>query len=133
MLSDGLYTRFPKPDYALGLHTIAYQPAGEIGYGVGAFHSGLSSVNILVRGVGGHGSAPPTAKDPVVLAAQIVVALQTIVSREIKPGTTAVVTVGTIHGGTKRNIIPDEVKLELSIRAKGGASEADYIRRFAAQ
>jgi len=74
-------------------------------------------VDILVRGVGGHGSAPQTTKDPVVLAAQIVLALQTIVSRELKPGTTAVVTVGTIHGGLKRNIISDEVKLELTLRA----------------
>ena len=117
MLSDGLYTRFPKPDYALAFHTSAYQPAGEIGYGAGALMSGLGSIDILVRGVSGHGSTPHTAKDPVVLTAQIVTALQTIVSREIKPGTSAVITVGTIHGGSRRNIIPDEVKLELSIRA----------------
>ena len=117
MLSDGLYTRFPKPDYALALHTTAQQPAGEIGYGEGAFLAGSSSVDILVRGVGGHGSAPHTTKDPVVLAAEIVTALQTIVSREVKPGTTAVVTVGTIHGGLKRNIISEEVKLELTLRA----------------
>lgn len=117
MLSDGLYTRFPKPDYALALHTSAYQPAGEIGYAAGAFMSGLGSIDILVRGVSGHGSAPHTAKDPVVLTAQIVTALQTIISREVKPGTSAVITVGTIHGGSRRNIIPDEVKLELSLRA----------------
>jgi metal-dependent amidase/aminoacylase/carboxypeptidase family protein len=77
----------------------------------------VNSVDILVRGVGGHGSAPQTTKDPIVLASQIVLALQTIVSRELKPGTTAVVTVGTIHGGLKRNIISDEVKLELTLRA----------------
>jgi len=117
MLSDGLYTRFPKPDYALALHTYAQLPAGEIGYGEGAFLAGVNSVDILVRGVGGHGSAPHTAKDPIVLASQIVVALQTIVSREVKPGDTAVVTVGTIHGGLKRNIISEEVKLELTLRA----------------
>ncbi|HWA28575.1 MAG TPA: amidohydrolase [Lacunisphaera sp.] len=116
MLADGLYTRFPKPDFALALHTSSQQPAGEIGYGEGPFLAGVNSVDILVRGVGGHGSAPHTAKDPIVLASQIVLALQTIVSREVKPGETAVVTVGTIHGGLKRNIISEEVKLELTLR-----------------
>jgi hippurate hydrolase len=116
MLADGLYTRFPQPDYAIALHTSSQQPAGEIGYGEGPFLAGVNSVDILVRGVGGHGSAPHTAKDPVLLAAQIVVALQTIVSREVKPGVTAVVTIGTIHGGLKRNIISEEVKLELTLR-----------------
>jgi amidohydrolase len=117
MLADGLYTRFPKPDFAIALHTWAPLPAGTIGYGEGPFLASVNSVDILVRGVGGHGSAPHTTKDPVVLASEIVLALQTIVSREVKPGTTAVVTVGTIHGGLKRNIISDEVKLELTLRA----------------
>jgi amidohydrolase len=117
MLADGLYTRFPKPDLAIALHTWAPLPAGTIGYGDGPFLASVNSVDILVRGVGGHGSAPHTTKDPVVLASEIVLALQTIVSREVKPGTTAVVTVGTIHGGLKRNIISDEVKLELTLRA----------------
>ena len=117
MLADGLYTRFPKPDFALALHTDPLLAAGSIGYGEGPFMSGVSSLDVLVRGVSGHGSAPHTAKDPVVLAAQIVVALQTIVSREVKPGTLAVVTVGTIRGGTKRNIIPEDVTLELTLRA----------------
>ncbi len=117
MLADGLYTRFPRPDYAIALHTTSVLPAGVIGYGEGPFLASVNSVDILVRGVGGHGSAPQTTKDPVVLASQIVLALQTIVSRELKPGTTAVVTVGTIHGGLKRNIISDEVKLELTLRA----------------
>lgn len=117
MLADGLYTRFPKPDYALALHTSSQLPAGQIGYGEGPFLAYVSSLDIAVRGVSGHGSAPDTAKDPVVLASQIVLALQTIVSREVKPGKTAVVTVGTIHGGTKRNIISDEVKLELTLRS----------------
>ena len=117
MLADGLYTRFPKPDHALALHVHAMLPAGVIGYGEGPFLASVNSVDILVRGVGGHGSAPQTTKDPIVLASQIVLALQTIVSRELKPGTAAVVTVGTIHGGLKRNIIPDEVKLELTLRA----------------
>ena len=117
MLADGLYTRFPKPDFALALHTWSQLPAGEIGYGEGPFMATVNSMDILVRGVGGHGSAPQTTKDPIVLASQIVLALQTIVSREIRPGTTAVVTVGTIQGGLKRNIISDEVKLELTLRA----------------
>jgi hippurate hydrolase len=117
MLADGLYTRFPKPDYALALHTASKLPAGVIGYGEGPFLASVNSMDIQVRGVGGHGSAPHTAKDPIVLASQIVLALQTIVSREVKPGTTAVVTVGTIHGGLKRNIISDDVKLELTLRA----------------
>lgn len=117
MLADGLYTRFPKPNYALALHTTANLPAGVLGCGEGPFLASVNSMDITVRGVGGHGSAPHTTKDPVVLAAQIVLALQTIVSRELKPGTPAVVTVGTIHGGLKRNIISDEVKLELTLRA----------------
>lgn len=117
MLMDGLYTRFPKPDFAIALHTSSNLPAGVIGYGEGPFYAAVNSIDIQVRGVGGHGSAPDTTKDPVVLASQIVLALQTIVSRELKPGTPAVVTVGTIHGGLKRNIISDEVKLELTLRA----------------
>jgi hippurate hydrolase len=117
MLADGLYARFPKPDYAIALHAFSHMPAGVIGYGPGAFYASVNSMDILVRGVGGHGAHPNTTKDPVVLASQIVLALQTVVSREVKPGTPAVVTVGTIHGGLKRNIIPDEVKLELTLRA----------------
>ncbi|HWB05335.1 MAG TPA: amidohydrolase [Verrucomicrobiales bacterium] len=117
MFVDGLYTRFPKPDFAIALHTASSLPAGVIGYAEGPFYASVNSLDVQVRGFGGHGSAPHTTKDPVVLASQIVVALQTIVSRELKPGTPAVVTVGTIHGGLKRNIIPDDVKLELTLRA----------------
>jgi hippurate hydrolase len=117
MLKEGLYTRFPKPDFAIALHTRSEIPAGVIGYGEGPYYASVNSMDIVVRGVGGHGSRPHTAKDPVVLASQLVLALQTIVSREIKPGDVAVVTVGTIHGGRKRNIISDEVKLELTLRA----------------
>jgi amidohydrolase len=117
MLSDGLYTRFPKPDFALALHVFSTLPAGLIGHTEGPTYASVRSVDITVRGVGGHGSTPQATKDPVVLAAQLVLALQTIVSREIEPGTPAVVTVGTIHGGTKRNIISEEVKLELTLRS----------------
>ena len=117
MLADGLYTRFPKPDFALALHVSSVYPAGVVGHTEGPVYASVRSVDITVRGVGGHGSAPHTAKDPILLASQIVVALQTIVSREVKPGTPSVVTVGTIHGGTKRNIISEEVKLELTLRS----------------
>jgi len=117
MLSDGLYTRFPHPDFAIALHVSASRPAGVVGFTEGASTARVNSVDIAVRGVGGHGSAPHTTKDPILLASQIVVALQGIVSRELKPGTPAVVTVGTIHGGTKRNIISEEVKLELTLRS----------------
>lgn len=116
MLADGLYTRFPRPDYALALHVSANRPAGVVGHTEGPATATVNSVDITVRGVGGHGSAPHTTKDPIVLASQIVLALQTIVSRELKPGTPAVVTVGAIRGGTKRNIISEEVKLELTLR-----------------
>jgi hippurate hydrolase len=117
ILMDGLYTRFPVPDYALALHVWADIPAGQVGTTEGGVCANVDAVDIVVRGVGGHGSKPHTTKDPVVLAAQIITALQTIVSRELKPGTPAVVTVGAIHGGTRRNIIGEEVKLELTLRA----------------
>jgi len=117
MLTDGLYTRFPKPDFALALHVSSVRPAGQVGIVEGTPYASVNSVDIVVRGVGGHGSQPQTTRDPIVLAAQIVTALQTIVSRETRPGTPAVVTVGTIQGGTKRNIISEAVKLELTLRA----------------
>jgi hippurate hydrolase len=127
MLRDGLYTRFPRPDYALALHVTSSLPAGVIGHGEGPVYANAKSVDILVRGVSGHGSAPHTTKDPIVLASQIVLALQTIVSREIRPGTPAVVTVGTIRGGTKRNIISDEVTLELTLRSYDDAVSDQLI------
>lgn len=123
MLDDGLFTRFPRPDFCIALHDSADLPAGVIGYTPGFSAANVDSVDITVRGFGGHGAHPDKTKDPVVLASQIVLALQTIVSREIKPGEPAVVTVGSIHGGTKHNIIPDEVKLQLTVR-----SYADEVR-----
>ncbi|MCX7825197.1 MAG: amidohydrolase [Verrucomicrobiae bacterium] len=117
MLADGLFTRFPKPNYCLALHVGADIPAGSVGYTEGFALANSDSVDIVVRGLGGHGAMPNKAKDPVVLAAQIVLALQTIVSREIEPTEPAVVTVGSIHGGTKHNIIPDEVRLQLTVRS----------------
>ncbi|MBP6824885.1 MAG: amidohydrolase [Acidobacteria bacterium] len=115
MVQDGLYTRFPKPDYLLGLHAWG-SAAGTVGYASGYFMASADSVDITVRGIGGHGSRPEATKDPIIVAAQIVVALQTIVSRENSPLDPAVVTVGSIHGGTKHNIIPDEVHLQLTVR-----------------
>jgi amidohydrolase len=116
MLADNLYTRFPKPDFAVALHDNADLETGKIGIVPGYALASSSSVDIIVRGLGGHGSKPEATKDPVVLAAQIVLALQTIVSRENSPFDPAVVTVGSIHGGAKRNIIPDDVTLQLTIR-----------------
>ena len=117
MLNDGLYTRFPRPDFALALHTDASLEAGKIGYCPGYALANVDSVDITLRGRGGHGAYPHTTKDPIVLASQVVLALQTIVSREISPLDSAVVTVGSIHAGTKHNIIPDEVHLQLTVRS----------------
>ena len=124
MLKDGLFTRFPKPDFCLALHDSASLPTGALSYTPGFAMANVDSVDITVRGVGGHGAHPDKTKDPVLLAAQIVVALQSIISRELEPGESAVVTVGSIHGGTKHNIIPDEVKLQLTVR-----SYTDEVRK----
>jgi len=117
MLRDGLYTKFPKPDYTIALHDSADLEAGKVGYTPGYALASSTSVDIKIRGLGGHGSKPDATKDPVVVAAQVIMALQTIVSRENSPLDPAVVTVGSIHGGTRYNIIPDEVNLQLTVRA----------------
>lgn len=116
MLADGLFARFPRPDMAVALHVGADMEAGRVGYCPGYSNANVDSVDITVRGRGGHGSAPHKTIDPVVIAAHLVVDLQTIVSREVKPLEPAVVTVGSIHGGTKHNIIGDECKLQLTVR-----------------
>jgi hippurate hydrolase len=116
MLADGLYSRFPKPDYVVALHDSPKLPAGKLGYTPGFILASSDSVDVTIYGKGGHGAAPQTTVDPVVIAARTVLALQTIVSREKDPQEPAVVTVGSIHGGTKHNIIPDEVKLQLTVR-----------------
>ena len=116
MIADGLFTRFPRPDYAMAYHVSAELPAGSIGYRPGPFLAGVSSVDITVNGIGGHGAMPHRTVDPVVLASRMVLAFQTIPSREINPLKPAVVTVGSIHGGTVHNIIPDEVKMQLTVR-----------------
>ena len=117
MIKDGLFQRFPKPDACVALHCGGELALGTFGLTEGPATANVDSVDLIVRGVGGHGSAPHTTKDPVVLAAQIVIALQTISSREIDPRDAVVVTVGSIHGGLKHNIISDEVKLQLTIRS----------------
>ncbi|NIJ36525.1 hippurate hydrolase [Sphingopyxis panaciterrae] len=117
MLEDGLYTRFPKPQYALAFHDAAQFPAGMIGYTPGYALANVDSVDIMVKGLGGHGAYPQTTKDPIVLASRIVGALQTLVSREISPLDSAVVTVGSFHAGAKHNIISDEAKLQLTVRS----------------
>jgi amidohydrolase len=116
LLADGLYSRFPKPDFAIALHDSADVEAGKVTYCPGYAMASSTSVDVIIRGVSGHGSKPEATKDPIVIAAQTILALQTIVSRENSPLDPAVVTVGSIHGGTKRNIIPDEVTLQLTIR-----------------
>jgi len=117
MLDDGLFERFPRPGYVLGMHVDAALETGRIGYNEGYVMANVDSVDITIRGVGGHGAYPHATKDPVVIAARVVMALQTIVSREVRPIDPAVVTVGSIHGGSKHNVIPDEVKLQLTVRS----------------
>jgi hippurate hydrolase len=117
MLADGFLTRFPRPDFAIALHDDPRLPAGEIGWASGFAYANEDSVDITIYGRGGHGSAPQNTVDPIVIAARTVLALQTIVSRENDPLDPVVVTVGSIHGGTKSNIIPDQVRLQLTVRS----------------
>ena len=134
MLDDGLYTRFPKPDYVLAFHDAAQFPAGMIGYSPGYALANVDSVNIAVKGIGGHGAYPHTTKDPIVLASAIVGKLQTLVSRESDPQDPAVVTVGSFHAGAKHNVISDEAKLQLTVRSYSDESRKlllDGIARIA--
>jgi len=134
MLEAGLYTKFPKPDYVLGIHDSADILAGTVGVVPGFALANVDSVDITVRGRGGHGAYPYKTVDPIVIASRIVVSLQTIVAREINPLDAAVVTVGTIQGGTKRNIIPDEATMTLTVRSyKDGVRKQllDAISRVA--
>jgi amidohydrolase len=117
MLADGLYTRFPRPDYAFAVHDDPRYPAGLIGYHSGPAMSNVDTLEVTIFGRGGHGARPETTVDPIVLAARTVLALQTIVSRETSPLEPSVITVGSIHGGTRSNIIPDQVQLEISVRS----------------
>jgi hippurate hydrolase len=117
MIRDGLFTRFAKPGYALGMHDEPSLPAGVVGFHPGYFRAATTNLDITVYGKGGHGAYPQSTIDPIVLAARIVLGLQTIVSREINPADAAVITVGSFHGGTVSNIIPDQVKLQLTVRS----------------
>jgi hippurate hydrolase len=117
MIADGLYTRFPKPDYALGFHVNSGMRTGTVSGSDALMYSSADSVDVTVRGVGAHGAAPHTGKDPVYIGAQIVTALQSIVSREVGPLSPAVITVGSFHAGTKHNIISDRADLQITVRA----------------
>jgi hippurate hydrolase len=117
MLRDGLYTRFPKPDVAIAFHDSAQLPAGTIGMVDGYAMANVDSVDILVKGEGGHGAYPHLAKDPIVLASRIVTTLQTLISRETDPLESGVVTVGSFQAGTKHNIIPPDAKLQITVRS----------------
>jgi amidohydrolase len=124
MLDDKLYEKVPYPDFAIALHNHAGMKAGTIGYSTGAFMASVDMMDITVFGKGGHGAAPHQTIDPIVLSAEMILAFQTIVSREINPLQPAVITVGSIHGGTVYNIIPDQVKLQLTLR-----SYSDEVRK----
>jgi hippurate hydrolase len=121
MLADGLFTRFPKPTHAIAFHDNAALAAGMIGIAPGNALANVDTVDVLVKGVGGHGAYPHTVKDPIVLASRIVLTLQTLVSRESNPIEPAVITVGSFHGGAKHNIVPDEVRLQITVRSYGDA------------
>src|SRR3954470_16155484 len=116
MMADGLFKKWPRPDYAIALHVDSELEVGKVGYIPGYAMANVDSIDILIRGMGGHCAMPHMTKDPIVIAAECVLALQTIASREVKATEPVVVTVGSIHGGTKHNVIPDEVKLQLTVR-----------------
>jgi len=116
LLDDGLYTRFGKPDFAIGFHDRAQLEIGRVGVTEGYTYANVDSVDITVRGVGGHGAYPHKTKDPIVISSEIVMALQTIASRENDPIDPIVITIGSIHGGTKHNIIPNDVKMQMTVR-----------------
>lgn len=134
MLADGLYERFGKPDMAIALHDSAEREAGTVSLASGPALASATSVDVTMRGISGHGAIPQLAKDPVVMAAEFIVQLQTIVSRQADPSSPVVLTVGDIHGGTRRNIIPTEVKMELTTRSFNDQTRQialDGIRRTA--
>lgn len=117
MLKEGLFTKYPTPDHVIGLHVSASVPAGKVSMKTEYTMASVDSVDITVKGKGGHGAYPHTTIDPVVIASRIVLALQTITSRELSPLEPSVITVGSIHGGSKHNVISDEVKLQLTLRS----------------
>ena len=127
MIEDGLYTRFPKPDYALAFHVASDLATGKVSAAEGIQYSSADSVDIIVHGVGAHGASPNAGKDPVYIASQIVLAMQGIIGREIEPLKPAVITVGSFHAGTKHNIISDEAHLQLTVRANDEETRAQLL------
>jgi len=130
MLAEGLFEKFPLPDYNVAMHVSADLAAGKVGYVKGYAMANVDSVDVLIKGIGGHGAYPHNTKDPVVMAAEIILKLQTIVSREISPLESAVITVGSIHGGTKHNIIGNKVKLQLTVRSYSDQSRDFLLKRI---
>ena len=116
MIKDGLFKRFAKPDYAISMHDEGTLPAGQVGWHAGHFRASADTITITIHGQGGHGATPQETRDPVVMSARVVMALQTLISRENNPADPVVITVGSIHGGTQANIVPDQVKLQLTVR-----------------
>lgn len=131
MIEDGLYTRFPKPEYVLAFHDAAQFPAGHIGYSKGFALANVDSVDVVVPGIGGHGAYPHTTKDPIVIAASIVTRLQTLVARELNPLDPAVVTVGSFQAGFKHNIIPDEARLQITVRSYADETRDHLLKGIA--
>jgi amidohydrolase len=131
MLADGLLTRFPKPNVAVAMHVGNLLPAGKVGIVPGVYNTNADSLRVTIYGKGGHGAAPHTTIDPIVIAARTVLALQTIVSREVKPGEMAVVTVGYIQAGTKNNIIPDQAELGLTVRTRNAEVRKQVLAAIA--
>jgi amidohydrolase len=131
MLRAGLFSKFPKPDYVLALHDNSNLPAGVVAWKEGTMLAGADTVDITVRGYGGHGAAPNATKDPIVIASELVVFLQTIVSREMDPLQPTVVTVGSFHSGTKHNIIPDDAHLQLTVRTMNSEQRAKVLAAIA--
>ena len=127
MLKAGLFTKFPRPDFNLALHVSASLPAGKVGYVAGPALANVDSLDITIHGIGGHGAYPHSVRDPIVLSAQIVTALQTIVSRELSPLDPAVLSLGSIHGGHKHNVIPDKVTMQLTLRSYTSAVRLQMI------
>ncbi|MEL7445165.1 MAG: amidohydrolase [Pseudomonadota bacterium] len=131
MLDDGLYERFPKPDYVLAFHDAAGAPAGFIGYSKGYALANVDSVDVIIPGVGGHGAYPHTTKDPIIIGTNIVSRLQTLVSREVSPLEPAVVTVGSFQAGSKHNIISDEARLQITVRSYTDEVRAQLLEGIA--
>lgn len=127
MIEDGLFKKFPKPDYVLATHTSGWDSAGDVTYTPGFALANVDSVDIIVKGVGTHGSAPHTGKDPIVIGAQIVNSLQTLVSRETNPLSAGVVTVGSFQAGYKHNIIPDQAHLKITVRSYEDGVRANLL------